>query len=73
VGEGRNGEGQGKFNGKLDVVSERTGRGAAKCVARKKRNFDGRKKERKKRERDSGAWRCVYKVAQSFFSLKSLI
>lgn len=56
MGEAGNGEGQRKFNGKLDVVSERTGRGVAKCVAKKKRNVDGRKM-RRGREREGGGGR----------------
>jgi len=58
VGEGRNGEGQGKFNGKLDIVLKRTGCGVAKCVVRKKGNVDERKKIGKK-ERFKSVKACL--------------
>jgi len=60
VGEGRNGEGQGKFNGKLDVVSERTGRGTAKCVAREKKETSTKeKREEKERKRFRSVEVCL--------------
>lgn len=65
MGESGNREGQGKFNGKLVVVSERTGRDDAKCVVKKKgvlteeRRVEKEKQRERKRERFRSVEVCL--------------